>query len=288
MQASDKLREFAVPGGVDLTTALSPPKEDFHALTVRQVRRWSPSLFSLVLDRPASYRFIAGQFARLGLPIGERWVWRAYSICSSVYDEHLEFLSIVVPDGVFTQALKDIRVGDTLCVDKRSFGTLTTDRFREHRDLWMLATGTGLAPFVSILRDPHTWDAFERVTLVHSVRQGAELAYREWLENFHRDELFGEFAERFRYVTVVTRETVPGSLGARITELLDSGELEPSVGYALTPQRSAVMLCGNPAMLRQLRQLLQDRGLTINRKSSPGNILWENGFLAEDNRQSDL
>ena len=288
MQASDKLREFAVPGGVDLTTALPPPKEDFHALTVRQVRRWSPSLFSLVLDRPASYRFIAGQFARLGLPIGERWVWRAYSICSSVYDEHLEFLSIVVPDGVFTQALKDIRVGDTLCVDKRSFGTLTTDRFREHRDLWMLATGTGLAPFVSILRDPHTWDAFERVTLVHSVRQGAELAYREWLENFHRDELFGEFAERFRYVTVVTRETVPGSLGARITELLDSGELEPSVGYALTPERSAVMLCGNPAMLRQLRQLLQDRGLTINRKSSPGNILWENGFLAEDNRQSDL
>jgi len=288
MQASDKLREFAVPGGVDLATALPPPKEDFHALTVRQVRRWSPSLFSLVLDRPASYRFIAGQFARLGLPIGERWVWRAYSICSSVYDEHLEFLSIVVPDGVFTQALKDIRVGDTLCVDKRSFGTLTTDRFREHRDLWMLATGTGLAPFVSILRDPHTWDAFERVTLVHSVRQGAELAYREWLENFHRDELFGEFAERFRYVTVVTRETVPGSLGARITELLDSGELEPSVGYALTPQRSAVMLCGNPAMLRQLRQLLQDRGLTINRKSSPGNILWENGFLAEDNRQSDL
>jgi ferredoxin--NADP+ reductase len=288
MQASDKLREFGASGGVDLSSRLPPAKEEFHTLTVREVRWWSPSLFSLVLERPIAFRFIAGQFARLGLPVGGHWVWRAYSICSSVYDEHLEFLSIVVPDGEFTQALKEIRAGDTLYVDKRTFGTLTTDRFREQRDLWMLATGTGLAPFVSILRDPHTWDTFERVTLVHSVRQGAELAYREWLENFHRDELFGEFADRFRYLTVVTRETVPGTLGARITALLESGELEPTVGHALTPERSAVMLCGNPAMLRELRQLLQARGLSVNRKSTPGNILWENGFLPEDSRQAEL
>ena len=287
MQASDKLGDLGVSGGVDLTSHAGPPKEDCHALTVRQVRWWSPTLFSLVLDRPVSYRFIAGQFARLGLPIGDRWIWRAYSICSSVYDQHLEFLSIVVPGGPFTQALKHIEEGDTLYVDKRTFGTLTTDRFREQRDLWMMATGTGLAPFVSILRDPHTWDAFERVVLIHSVRQGAELAYKEWLENFHHDELFGEFAHRFRYVTVVTRELVPGSLGARITELLECGELEPSVGYTLTPERSAVMLCGNPAMLRQLRSLLEARGLTVNRKSKPGNILWENGFLPEDSRHTE-
>lgn len=264
------------------------PTETAHALTIRDIRWWSPTLFSLTLERPEAFRFLSGQFARLGLPVDGEWVWRAYSICSSVYDEQLEFLSIVVPDGVFTQALKDIQVGDTLWVDKRNFGTLTTDRFRAQDELWMLATGTGLAPFMSVLRDPYTWERFERVVLVHSVRNSDELAYREWLENIAGDELFGEFAERFRYIKVVTREECPGAFALRIPELVQTGILERAAGLAFSAERSAVMLCGNPAMLRQMKTMLQERGLSVNKKSSPGNILWENGFLPEDNRQPDL
>ncbi|HMV40530.1 MAG TPA: ferredoxin--NADP reductase [Plasticicumulans sp.] len=274
--------EFAQPA------SLPPTSEDYHALTIRSVHWWSPTLFSLVLDRPESFRFISGQFARLGLPVEGEWVWRAYSICSSVFDEHLEFLSIVVPNGPFTQALKHVQAGDTLYVDKRNFGTLTTDRFRGQKDLWMLATGTGLAPFMSILRDPYTWDTFEHVVLVHSVRDGNELAYLEWLENFNEDEIFGEYAERFRYVKVVTREAVRGAFDKRIPDLVESGLLEQEVGWEYSPERSAVMLCGNPGMLRQMKTVLQGRGLTVNKKSSPGNILWENGFLPEDNKHADL
>ncbi len=264
------------------------PTEDCHALTIRSVRWWSPTLFSLVMDRPESLRFIAGQFARLGLPVDGEWVWRAYSIVSSPYDEHLEFLSIVVEDGVFTQALKQIREGDTLYVDRRNFGTLTCDRFRGQPDLWLFATGTGLAPFVSILRDPYTWETFGRLVLVHSVRNTNELAYREAFENFRDDACFGEFAERFHYVKVVTRDDCAGAYQLRIPELVQTGILESGVGFELSHARSAVMMCGNPAMLRQMKTVLADRGLTVNRKASPGNILWENGFLPEDNKQLDL
>ena len=262
--------EFAQPA------SLPPTSEDYHALTIRSVHWWSPTLFSLVLDRPESFRFISGQFARLGLPVEGEWVWRAYSICSSVFDEHLEFLSIVVPNGPFTQALKHVQAGDTLYVDKRNFGTLTTDRFRGQKDLWMLATGTGIAPFLSILRDPGVWRAFERIVVVHSVRTAAELAPAGELAGFARDPSSAPGPATLRYLPVVTREPGATALASRIPDLLDDGRLEAAAGATIDVAHARVMTCGNPALAQAMRQRLTARGFRPTRRHAPGQMSFEN------------
>jgi ferredoxin--NADP+ reductase len=216
--------------------------------TITDVRPWTDSLFSFRTTRDQGYRFVPGQFARIGVPGAAEGstVWRAYSIASAAHDEHLEFFSVVVPGGAFTSRLSKMKEGDQIFVERKSYGFLTTDRFEQGRDLWMLATGTGLAPFLSILHDFHTWENYENLILVQSVRTQAELAYEELIQGFDKSEYYAEFAHKLRYARIVTREPVPNTLRDRVTKLLASGVLEENLGLKLDHDRSRVMLCGNP------------------------------------------
>jgi ferredoxin--NADP+ reductase len=257
---------------------MTDASDKYTAETITDVRPWTDSLFSFKTTRDRGYRFTPGQFARLGVPGAAEGsiVWRAYSIASAHYDEHLEFFSVVVPDGAFTSRLSKLKEGDRILVEKKSYGFLTTDRFQQGRDLWMLATGTGLAPFLSILHDFATWESYDNLVLVQSVRTQAELAYEDLIRGFHRSEYYAEFAHKLRYLRIVTREPVPGALRDRVTKLLSSGVLEENVGLKLDHDRSRIMLCGNPEMVEDSRTLLLDRGFRVSRRGDPGHLAAEN------------
>ena len=246
--------------------------------TITEIQTWAANLFSFKTTRNPSYRFIAGQFARLGVEGDDgELVWRAYSICSAPYDDFLEFYSIVVPDGAFTSRLSQLKVGDPVRLEKKNYGYLTTDRFECGKDLWLLSTGTGLAPFLSILQEFDTWEHYENIVLVHSVRYQHELAYEEFIHSFKENELFAEHAHKLKYVQAVTRDLAsPSALNDRITTLLDNGELEAHVGLLINEERSRVMICGNPDMVQETRQLLIDRGLTLSLRGKPGHLAVEN------------
>jgi ferredoxin/flavodoxin---NADP+ reductase len=246
--------------------------------TITQVRPWTDSLFSFRTTRDRGYRFVPGQFARLGVPGAAEGsiVWRAYSIASANYDEHLEFFSVVVPDGAFTSRLSKLKEGDPIYVEKKSYGFLTTDRFQQGRDLWMVATGTGLAPFLSILHDFETWENYENLVLVQSVRTQQELAYEDLIRSFDKSEYYAEHAHKLRYARIVTREPVPGAFRDRVTKLLVSGVLEENIGLKLDHDRSRVMLCGNPEMVEDSRKILVERGYRLSRRGDPGHLAVEN------------
>jgi ferredoxin--NADP+ reductase len=250
--------------------------EKFNVETITSIHAWTPKLFSFRTTRNPGFRFTAGQFARLGVPVDGGVVWRAYSMASAPSDEYLEFFSIVVPGGEFTSQLSCLRVGDTLLVDKTAFGYLTLDRFQPARDLWLLATGTGLAPFLSILHGFEVWQQYQNIVLVYSARLASELAYHEHIFALKQHPYFGEFAARqLRYVPVVTREPMAGALSLRITELLVNGQLEQHTGLTLSPSDSRLMICGNPEMVTDTRKILQTRGLSLARLSAPGQIAVE-------------
>jgi ferredoxin/flavodoxin---NADP+ reductase len=258
--------------------------EDKYTLeTITAVRPWTDSLFSFRTTRDRGYRFVPGQFARIGVRAPEAAadgkdgiVWRAYSIASAAHDEHLEFFSVVVPNGAFTSRLSKLKEGDQVLVEKKSYGFLTTDRFEAGRDLWMLATGTGLAPFLSILHDFDTWERYENLVLVQSVRTQAELAYEDLIRGFEGSEYYGEFAHKLRYARIVTREPVEGAFRDRVTKLLSSGVLEENLGIRLDHDRSRIMLCGNPEMVEDSRKLLNGRGFRLSRRAEPGHLAVEN------------
>lgn len=249
---------------------------------ITDVWTWTPKLFSFRTERPKGFRFSAGQFARLGLsscgPLADGHapdVWRAYSIVSGPFDDFLEFYSVVVPDGAFTSQLSRLKAGDDLYLEHQNHGFLTIDRFALEGDLWMLASGTGLAPFLSMLADPETYASFDRLILVHSVRELAELAYQDWLRGLPGHPIFGEWADRLVVQPVVTREASPYPR-QRLPALLESGALEAALGLTITPDRSKVMLCGNPEMVADCRTSLKARGLVSARQSRPGQIATEN------------
>jgi len=246
--------------------------------TITDVRPWTDSLFSFRTTRDRGYRFVPGQFARLGVKGAAEGsiVWRAYSIASAAHDEHLEFFSVVVPNGQFTSRLSKLKEGDEIYVERKSYGFLTTDRFQQGRDLWMLATGTGLAPFLSILHEFETWERYDNLVLVQSVRTQAELAYEDLIASFEGSEYYGEFAHKLRYARIVTREPVPGTLRDRVTKLLSNGVLEENLGVKLDHDRSRIMLCGNPEMVEDSRNLLTSRGFRVSRRGEPGHLAVEN------------
>ncbi len=245
-----------------------------HAVDARITWRAdvAPHLFSFRTTRPEGLAFAPGQFVRLGVELaGGAVEWRAYSIASPPSAAELEFYSIVVPDGVFTQALARLGAGDRLRVDPTPYGFLRADRFTGGRDLWMLATGTGIAPFVAILGDDAVWDAFDDIVVVHSVRTAPELAYRDAIEASGRA---GRRA-RLHYVPTLTgRGASPA--GGRITTRLKDGSLERAVGRSITPEDSRVMICGNPSMIRECRAWLGERGLSPVRRERPGQFIVEN------------
>ncbi len=248
--------------------------EKFSVEKVLSVHRWTPTLFSFTMTRPAHFKFTAGQFARIGLKVGEELVVRAYSVVSSPFDETLEFFSIVVPDGAFTSNLQHLKVGDELYLEKIPYGYLTLARYQQPlpHDLWLLATGTGLAPFLSMLQDFDTWSKYQKINLVYSVRTAAELAYVDRIQEIA--ETFGEGHNGFKFIPIITRDP-SAPLHDRLPILIENGELEKTAGIELNPATSHVMLCGNPQMVDDTKEALKRRGLTMNRRGE-GNIAVEN------------
>lgn len=248
--------------------------EKFSVEKVLSVHRWTPTLFSFSMTRPAHFKFTAGQFARIGLKVGEELVVRAYSVVSSPFDETLEFFSIVVPDGAFTSNLQHLKVGDELYLEKIPYGYLTLARYQQPlpHDLWLLATGTGLAPFLSMLQDFDTWPKYQKINLVYSVRTAAELAYVDRIQEIA--ETFGEGHNGFKFIPIITRDP-SAPLHDRLPILIENGELEKSASIELNPNTSHVMLCGNPQMVDDTKEALKRRGLTMNRRGE-GNIAVEN------------
>ncbi|HHQ1841494.1 TPA: ferredoxin--NADP reductase [Acinetobacter baumannii] len=248
--------------------------EKFSVEKVLSVHRWTPTLFSFTMTRPSHFKFTAGQFARIGLKVGDELVVRAYSVVSSPFDETLEFFSIVVPDGAFTSNLQHLKVGDELYLEKIPYGYLTLARYQQPlpHDLWLLATGTGLAPFLSMLQDFETWSNYQKINLVYSVRTAAELAYVDRIQEIA--ETFGEGHSGFKFIPIITRDP-SASLHERLPVLIENGELEKAAGLELSPASSHVMLCGNPQMVDDTKEALKCRGLTMNRRGE-GNIAVEN------------
>ncbi|SDG53295.1 ferredoxin--NADP+ reductase [Pseudomonas benzenivorans] len=256
---------------------MTASEEKFTRQTLSDVHVWSPSLFSLRCSRDPGFRFRAGQFARLGVQKADgSLVWRAYSMVSAPHDEFLEFFSIVVPGGEFTSELSRLKAGDSLLVDKQAYGFLTLERFVDGRDLWLLASGTGLAPFLSILQDFEAWQRFARIVLVYSARTASELAYQPMIRGFRQLQHLAEYADQLTYLPLVTREQAPGCLHGRITSLLSSGELERAAGLTLSPEHSRLMLCGNPQMIEDTRTLLKQRDLQLSLTRRPGQVAVEN------------
>lgn len=251
--------------------------ERFTEEKIIDIWSWAPNLFSFKTTKYEAYRFVPGQFARLGVkkPDG-KMVWRAYSIVSATEDPHLEFYSVVVPGGEFTSELSTLKIDDTIYIDKNAFGLLTTSRFENGRDLWMLSTGTGLAPFISILYDRSVWEQYENLIVVHGVRQANELAYEETVNSFFTHADFQAVSHKLKYLQCVTREKHEGALYGRITTLLENGELEKQVGLTLNAKDARVMICGNPDMVKETRALLETRDLTLSRRGTPGNLAVEN------------
>ncbi|MFW2035393.1 ferredoxin--NADP reductase [Acinetobacter junii] len=248
--------------------------EKFTVEKVLSVHRWAHNLFSFTMTRPAHFKFTAGQFARIGLMVNGELVVRAYSVVSSPFDENLEFFSIVVPDGAFTSNLQHLEVDDELYLDKTAYGYLTLARYQLPlaHDLWLLATGTGLAPFLSMLQDFETWTKYQHIHLIYSVRSIAELAYVDRIQEIA--ESFGEGHTGFKFVPIITRDP-NATLHDRLPVLIENGELEKVVGLSLNPATSHVMLCGNPQMVEDTKDALKQRGLTMNRRGE-GNIAVEN------------
>lgn len=252
----------------------------FNEETVLSVHHWTDRLFSFTTTRSESLRFSNGHFTMIGLRKDDgKPLLRAYSIASANYEEHLEFLSIKVEDGPLTSRLQHIKEGDTIIVGRKPTGTLLIDYLLPGKRLYLLATGTGLAPFLSIVRDPATYEAYEEVVLIHGVRQVNELAYREYLEeHLPRHEILGEFVSgKLRYYPTVTREDFHNT--GRITQLMESGKLFTDLGIpALDPRHDRAMICGSPEMLKDLKALLEQRGFNEGNTTTPGDFVIERAF----------
>lgn len=264
----------------DAATSEFPLPAGVHAEKVVTVRHYTDRLFSFRVTRPQSFRFRSGEFVMIGLPNAATPVFRAYSIASPSWDEELEFLSIKVPDGPLTQHLQKIMPGDTILLRTKPTGTLVLDALTPGSRLWMISTGTGIAPFASIVRDPETYDKFEQVILTHTCREVAELTYGEELaRNLAEDPLIGDLVQnRFFHYATATRE--PYVRTGRITSLIESGKLFADLGVPpFDAGVDRVMICGSMGMIRDVRTLVEMAGLTEGSNSMPAEFVVERAFV---------
>jgi ferredoxin/flavodoxin---NADP+ reductase len=248
--------------------------------TVLSVHHWSDSLFSFTTTRASSLRFKNGHFLMLGLEVEGRPLLRAYSVASANYEEHLEFYSIKVADGPLTSRLQHLKPGDSVLVSQKPTGTLVLSTLLPGKRLYLLATGTGLAPFMSIIRDPETYERFEHVVLVHGVRFTKELGYADVIKReLPEHEYFGEqVKQQLRYYPTVTRE--PFQNQGRITDLLASGKLCSDLELpALDPEHDRVMICGSPSMLNDLVGFLETRSFREGATHEPAHYAIERAFV---------
>ncbi|MEE4277514.1 MAG: ferredoxin--NADP reductase [Halieaceae bacterium] len=236
----------------------------FSPAKVTEVRHWNDRLFSFRTERAPEFRFENGHFTMVGLDLGGRPAMRAYSIASPNYDDHLEFLSIKVADGELTSRLQHIKAGDEVLLGRKPVGSLVLTDLRPGRTLYLFATGTGLAPFMAIIRDPEAYAKFERVVLVHGVRRVSDLAYRDYLaRGIYDDEFLGEeLREKYLYYPTVTREAFANQ--GRITTLLEEGRIEAALDLpTIDASLDRAMICGSISMLEDISALLDERGFAL-------------------------
>lgn len=267
----------------DVSAAAPPVKAGgaFLTETVTWVQHWTDSLFSFRTTRDPGLRFDSGQFVMVGLMTPEgRSPMRAYSIASPSWADHLEFYSIKVPGGPLTSKLKEIKVGDEVLIGRKPTGTLVLDGLKPGKRLYMVGTGTGLAPWLSLVRDPEVYERFDEVIITHTVREVADLNYREFLENdLPNDPDLGELiGPKLRYYPTVTREEF--KTRGRITDLITSGKLFEDLGVPpLDPAVDRLMLCGGPGVLADLKKILVDRGYEEGSIAKPGDFVLEKAFV---------
>jgi ferredoxin--NADP+ reductase len=258
---------FAIPDGV-------------FAQQVTQVEHYTDRLFRFRITRPTSFRFRSGEFVMIGLPNAERPVFRAYSIASPSWDDEIEFYSIKVPDGPLTEHLQKIRVGDTVLMRRKATGTLVNDALLPGTRLYMFSTGTGIAPFASLIRDPETYEKFEQVILCHTCREVPELEYgKQLVASLAQDEIVGERAQRqLVHYTTVTRGDHPRR--GRQTDLMASGQMFADLGVPpIGPATDRGMICGSMDMLRDTKATLEAFGLIEGSNSAPGSFVVERAFV---------
>lgn len=247
---------------------------------VLSVHHWNDTLFSFTTTRDPALRFKTGQFVMIGLEVNGKPLMRAYSVVSPNYADHLEFYSIKVPDGPLTSRLQHLKVGDSLLIGRKPTGSLIMDNLTPGKNLYLLSTGTGLAPFMSVVRDPEFYDAFDKIILTHGVRWKSELGYFDCINNdLPNDEYFGEqVKEKLIYYPTVTREAFENE--GRLTDLITSGKLFEDIGLPpLDPAVDRVMICGSPSMLKDLVLILEARGFTEGTSHAPGDYVIERAFV---------
>jgi ferredoxin--NADP+ reductase len=247
----------------------------FTTVKVLTTHQWNAGLFSFSVERPASFRFVSGQFVMLGLMVDGRPLLRAYSVVSPTWDETLEFLSIIVPDGPLTSRLYKIEPGDEILLGTKPTGTLTMDALLPGKRLHLIGTGTGLAPWMSIIRDPDVYERFDHITVQHTVREIQDLAYRDMLEARLKDDplVAEEAADKLSYDQSVTKCSTWIHENRRITTRIAAGD------YPLDPQHDRVMLCGSMAMIKETGMLLEEMGFVEGAHSHPGTYVLERAFV---------
>lgn len=264
--AVDTNAEFPIPAGV-------------FAQTVTSVAHYTDRLFKFRITRPASFRFRSGEFVMIGLPNREKPIFRAYSIASPCWDEEIEFYSIKVPDGPLTEHLQKVKVGDTLLMRKKPTGTLVNDALLPGKRLWMFSTGTGIAPFASLIRDPDTYEKFDEVVLTQTCRDVAELTYgKELVAAVKNDPLCGAFAQGLRHYCSTTRQDYP--FMGRVTDLMRSGKLFDDLALPrICSDTDRGMICGSMDMLRETKEVLESFGLVEGSNNRPDTFVVERAFV---------
>lgn len=259
--------------------AINPiTSEKATAQTILDIERLSGDLLIFRTTRPSAYRFQPGQYSRLGLPDDDgSVVWRPFSVTSGPQDEFLEYYGVLVPGGLFTGLLGKLTAGAGIWIEKQVYGFMTIDRFVDGEDLWLLSTGTGLGPFISILRDETVWGKFRRIIVGHGVKRSTDHSYREVLQGLQSTPR-PSGAASLHVIEAVTREegTAHDQLHGRLTVLLEDGQLERAAGVKMASETSRVMMCGNPAMIDDMRKLLHGRDMRPCRRVLPGQFVTEN------------
>ncbi len=248
---------------------------------ILSVKHWNDTLFSFRTTRDPALRFRNGQFVMIGLKVNDKPLMRAYSIASANHEEHMEFFSIKVQDGPLTSLLQNVQPGQQILVSRKPTGSLLLDDLKPGKHLYLFSTGTGLAPFMSLVKDPDMYERFEKIILVHGVRMTSELAYEQYLsDELPNDELFGELLrDKLIYYPTVTRE--PYRNRGRLTDLIESGKLFTDIGLPpLNPETDRAMICGSPTMLADTSRILDERGFTISPHIGvPGDYVIERAFV---------
>ena len=256
------------------------PMSAFATETVLSVHHWNDTLFSFTTTRDPALRFKTGQFVMIGLEVNGKPLMRAYSVVSAHYEEHLEFYSIKVPNGPLTSRLQHLQVGDTIQVSRKPTGSLIMDNLIPGKNLYLLSTGTGLAPFLSVIRDPEFYEAFDKIILTHGVREVSELGYEDYITHeLPANEFFGDMVkEKLIYYPTVTREDYRNR--GRLTDLIEHGKLFTDIGLPpFDPEVDRIMICGSPSMLKDLVVMLEARGFVEGTSNKPGSYVIERAFV---------